>query len=102
MKSFEEGLSIVKRVPETIRWRIFILFRGKLPDDRYYTVESLFTAPEPTTLTQRLGSAAEDGSGGRQPGPSSLTGNASRLGSDSAEADLNQLTHLLAEALKKK
>ena len=42
----DEALKVLKQIPEALLWRIWILYRGNLPADRYYTSGGLYAAPD--------------------------------------------------------
>jgi hypothetical protein len=50
----EDAERIVRAIPYTFRWRIWVIYRGNLPSDRYFTMNGLFEAPEPQVYNQRL------------------------------------------------
>lgn len=57
----EDAARIVRAIPRTLRWRIWVIYRGNLPGDRYYRMKGLFEAPEPQVYRiRRLVSEEKD------------------------------------------
>lgn len=52
--SFEEARSVIAKIPATIRRRLWVLYRGNLPEDRYFTVMGLYDAPDHRAYNKRL------------------------------------------------
>jgi hypothetical protein len=50
----QEALSVLKKLPEAILWRIWLIYRGSLPEERYYTSTTLFEAPDVMTYQKKL------------------------------------------------
>ena len=42
----EQALTILKNLPDAVFWRIWVVYRGNLPEDRYYTSGGLYEAPD--------------------------------------------------------
>ncbi len=42
----ELALTILKNLPDAVFWRIWVVYRGNLPEDRYYTSGGLYEAPD--------------------------------------------------------
>ena len=54
MSTVEEARQVLNQLPPAILWRIWILYRADLPDDRYYTSRGLYEAPDPKAHKKRL------------------------------------------------
>lgn len=57
IQSIEEATKIVKAIPRTLRWRLWVIYRGSLPADRFFSTKGLYDAPDAETHARRL---AED------------------------------------------
>jgi hypothetical protein len=55
-----QALEILKKLPDAIFWRIWILYRGNLPEERYYTSGGLYEAPDQMSYQQRIQHDADD------------------------------------------
>ena len=53
-----DALRILGNIPEALIWRIWLLCRANLPDDRYYSSGGLYEAPD--TMTYRKHIDAQD------------------------------------------
>jgi hypothetical protein len=63
VSSQEEARKILQRVPLALRWRIWVLYRGKQPVDRFFSTRGLYEAPEHQVHQKRVlaeGDASED------------------------------------------
>jgi hypothetical protein len=49
-----DALTILKRIPPPLQWRLWVLYQGKLPPERYYSHGALFSAPEPVVHVKRM------------------------------------------------
>lgn len=49
-----KAAEIIRAIPSPIRWRLWVLYRGKLPDDRVFTSKPLYTAPDRKVYDRRL------------------------------------------------
>ena len=49
-----DATKILTQLPPAIFWRIWILYRGGLPDDRYFSTKGLYQAPDQKTYVKRL------------------------------------------------
>jgi hypothetical protein len=54
VNSVEEARKVLDQIPPALFWRIWILYRGNLPEDRYYTSKGLFDAPDLKTYNKRV------------------------------------------------
>lgn len=61
VSSIEDATRIVRAIPRTLRWRIWVIYRGNLPADRYFSTKGLYEAPEPQVYNKQLGKEAEAG-----------------------------------------
>ncbi len=52
--SRSEAETIIRNLPEAILWRIWLVYRGNLPNDRYYSSGGLYTAPEPMAYHRKI------------------------------------------------
>jgi hypothetical protein len=52
--SVEDARKVLDQMPPAIFWRIWILYRGNLPEDGYYTISSLFQAPDQKAYKKRV------------------------------------------------
>ena len=52
--SFEDARSVIAKIPGTIRRRIWVLYRGNLPDDRYFSTKGTYQAPDHQAYNKRL------------------------------------------------
>lgn len=50
----EDARAVILRIPRTLRWRLFIVYRGSLTEDRLFTGGELYRAPEYVTHAKRL------------------------------------------------
>ena len=50
----QDALKLLKKVQVAVFWRISLVYRGNLPEDRYYTSESLYEAPDPMTYDKKI------------------------------------------------
>jgi hypothetical protein len=50
----EEAMQVLKHIPDALFWRIWIVYRGNLPQERYYTSGGLYEAPDPMAYQQRI------------------------------------------------
>ena len=50
----EQALTILKNIPDAVFWRIWVVYRGNLPEDRYYTSGGLYEAPDQMTYRQKF------------------------------------------------
>jgi hypothetical protein len=50
----EQALTILRNIPDAVFWRIWVVYRGNLPEDRYYTSGGLYEAPDQMTCRQRI------------------------------------------------
>jgi hypothetical protein len=44
-----DALKILSALPEAILWRVWLVYRGNLPPDRYYSTGALYQAPDVAT-----------------------------------------------------
>lgn len=56
-----EALKILKAIPEAIFWRIWLVYRGNLPPERYYTSGGLYETPDPMTYRAKIDSVPGSG-----------------------------------------
>lgn len=56
--SLDERKQVVRKIPPALRWRIWVVYRGNLPSDRYFITKGLYQAPEYQAHNKRL---IEDG-----------------------------------------
>ncbi len=49
-----DATKILTQLPPAIFWRIWIIYRGGLPDDRYFSTSGLYKAPDQRTYAKRL------------------------------------------------
>jgi hypothetical protein len=49
-----EALEILNKLPDAIFWRIWILYRANLPEERYYTAGGLYEAPDQMAYQKRI------------------------------------------------
>jgi hypothetical protein len=47
-------MKVLKHVPPALRWRIWVVYRGNLSTDAYYTTRGLFEAPDYQVHTKPL------------------------------------------------
>jgi len=52
--SVADALTILKRIPAPIQWRLWVIYQGKLPPERYYSCGGLYEAPEPVVHIKRM------------------------------------------------
>ena len=52
--SLEDARKVIAKIPSTLRWRVWVLYRGNLPSERYYTSRGLFEAPDHMACDKRL------------------------------------------------
>ena len=52
--SAADAAKILTQLPPAIFWRIWILYRGGLPDDRYFSTQGLYKAPDQKAYIKRL------------------------------------------------
>jgi hypothetical protein len=50
----EQAIVILQSIPDAVFWRIWVVYRGNLPEDRYYTSGGLYEAPDQMTYRQRI------------------------------------------------
>jgi hypothetical protein len=50
----EQALTILKNIPDAVFWRMWVVYRGNLPEDWYYTSGGLYEAPDPMTHRQKI------------------------------------------------
>jgi hypothetical protein len=50
----EQAMTILKNIPDAVFWRMWVVYRGNLPEDRYYISGGLYEAPDPMTYHQRI------------------------------------------------
>ncbi len=70
--SFDEARKVIARIPNTLRSRIWVVYRGSIPPERYYHTEGLYRAPEYQAFHKQLVGAgdteeASPGEGGATP-----------------------------------
>jgi len=54
IESKADAGKILAQLPPAIFWRIWILYRGGLPDDRFFSTEGLFKAPDQKAYIKRI------------------------------------------------
>lgn len=52
--SREDALKVIRTIPTPIRWRMWVLYRGKLPVDRKFSTRNLYDAPERKVYDRKL------------------------------------------------
>jgi hypothetical protein len=52
--SAAQAMEILKKLPEPILWRIWVLYRANLPEERYYTAGGLYEAPDQMAYQERI------------------------------------------------
>lgn len=52
--SLTDARAVIRKVPKTIRTRLWVVYRGNLPDERYFTTGGLYEAPSPQAYNKRL------------------------------------------------
>lgn len=50
----EEAMKVVGRLPLPVLNRVFMIYKGKLPEDRRFETVNLYKAPEPANYVQRV------------------------------------------------
>ena len=50
----EDARAVVSKIPKTLRSRIWIVYRGNLPEDRYFSSADLYIAPEFQMFNRQL------------------------------------------------
>lgn len=61
--SLADAKQVIKAIPKTLRWRIWVVYRGNQSEDRYFSTRGLFEAPDHQAYNKRLideGDAAEE------------------------------------------
>jgi hypothetical protein len=46
ISSVAEARMVLDQIPPALFWRIWVVYRGSLPEDRYYTTKGLYDAPD--------------------------------------------------------
>jgi len=49
-----EALKLLKSLPQAIRSRVWLIYRGSLPEMRHFITKSLYEAPKPTDFNRRV------------------------------------------------
>jgi hypothetical protein len=52
--SVADATRVLSQIPPAIFWRIWIVYRGNSPADRYFTSKGLYNAPDQKTYNKRL------------------------------------------------
>jgi hypothetical protein len=50
----EDARKVLVNIPAALRRKFWIVYQGKLPDDRYFTTRGLYEAPEPKQYTKAM------------------------------------------------
>jgi hypothetical protein len=58
--SAAEARTVLDQIPPALFWRIWVVYRGSLPEDRYYATKGLYDAPDQKTYNKRLFDENED------------------------------------------
>jgi hypothetical protein len=59
VNSLTDARAVVRKIPKTIRTRLWVVYRGNLDPDRYFTTRGLFEAPDHTAYNKRLVEAGD-------------------------------------------
>jgi hypothetical protein len=45
---------VILKIPPALRWRIWVVYRGNQPVDRYFSTKGLYEDPDHTAYNKRL------------------------------------------------
>jgi hypothetical protein len=48
-----DSRKVINAIPESVLWRIWVLYRGNLPSDRYFSSGGLYQAPDQNTHAEQ-------------------------------------------------